>query len=83
MYLRDAPPPPDGTIGSRSRNLQALSDLYAMEILGADAASAGLNLVTERERAWIAGYAVLLEIVKRYVRAEVNRRLDSTDWNAE
>ena len=83
MYLRDAPPPPDGTIGSRARNLQALSDLYAMEILGADAASAGLNLVTERERAWIAGYAVLLEIVKRYVRAEVNRRLDSTDWNAE
>ena len=83
MYLRDAPPPPDGTIGSRARNLQALSDLYAMEILGADAASAGLNLVTERERAWIAGYAVLLEIVKRYVNAEVNRRLDSTDWNAE
>ena len=83
MYLRDAPPPPDGTIGSRPRNLQALSDLYAMEMLAADAASAGLSLVTESERAWIAGYAVRLEIVRRYVSHEVNRRLESTDWNAE
>ena len=83
MYLRDAPPPPNGTIGSRARNLQALSDLYALKIVGADAASAGLNLMTQRERAWIARYAVLLEIVKRYVSAEVNRRLESTDWNAE
>ena len=83
MYLKDAPPPPDGTIGSRARNLQALSDLYAMEIIGADAASTGLNLVTERERAWIARYAVRLEVVRRYVSAEVSRLLDSTDWNAE
>ena len=83
MYLRDAPPPPNGTIGSRARNLQALSDLYAMEIVAADAASAGSSLVTDSERAWIARYAVLLEIVKRYVSAEVNRRLESTDWNAE
>jgi len=83
MYLRDAPPPANGTTGSRVRNLQALSDLYALEIVAADAASAGLNLVTESERAWIARYAVLLEIVQRYLRSEVNRRLESTDWNAE
>lgn len=83
MYLRDAPPPPDGTIGSRARNLQALSDLYAMEIVAADAASAGSSLVTDSERAWIARYAVRLEIVRRYISAEVNRRLESTDWNAE
>ena len=83
MYLRDAPPPANGASGSRVRNLQALSDLYALEIVAADAASAGLNLVTESERAWIARYAVLLEIVQRYVRSEVNRRLESTDWNAE
>lgn len=83
MYLRDAPPPANGTSGSRVRNLQALSDLYALEIVAADAASAGLELVTESERAWIARYAVLLEIVQRYVRSEVNRRLESTDWNAE
>ena len=83
MYLRDAPPPANGTTGSRVRNLQALSDLYALEIVAADAASAGVNLVTERERAWIARYAVQLEIVQRYVRSEVDRRLESTDWNAE
>jgi peptidyl-prolyl cis-trans isomerase C len=83
MYLRGAPPPPDGTIGSRARNLQALSDLYAMEMLAADAASAGLSLVTESERAWIADYAVRLEVVRRYVSHEVNSRLESTDWNAE
>ncbi len=83
MYLRDAPSPPDGTIGSRARNLQALSDLYAMEMLAADAASAGLSLVTESERIWIADYAVRLEVVRRYVSYEVNRRLESTDWNAE
>lgn len=83
MYLRDAPPPPEGTIGSRARNLQALSDLYAMEIAAVDAASAGLSLVSDKERAWIARYAVRLEVVRRYISAEVARRLESTDWNAE
>ena len=82
MYLRDAPPPPEGTIGSRARNLQALSDLYAMEIAAADAA-AGLSLVSDKERAWIARYAVRLEVVRRYIKSEVNRRLESTDWNTE
>jgi hypothetical protein len=33
MYLRKSPPVAEGTIGSRARNLQALSDLYALKIL--------------------------------------------------
>ena len=37
MYLRNAPDATDEHVGSRIRNLQALSDLYAMEVLMSDA----------------------------------------------
>lgn len=81
MYLRDAPPTPGETIGSRARNLQAVSDLYAMEIIAGDAT--GLGLLTQSEQAWIAAYAVRFEVVKRYIQFEVNRKLERTDWSAE
>lgn len=82
MYLRKAPPDSEGTIGSRARNLQALSDLYAMKTLALEA-SKGEPLLTQQERDWIAAYAVQLEVVNLYVAAEVDRRLASTDWKAE
>lgn len=81
MYLRKSPAPEDGSIGSRARNLQALSDIYALKLLAADAVE--LELLTERERDWIASYAVGLEIVNRYIEYEVDRRLNQTDWSNE
>ena len=59
MYLRNAPDATDEHVGSRIRNLQALSDLYAMEVLMSDADD--LGLLSERERDWIARHAVQLE----------------------
>lgn len=81
MYLRNAPPTGDGTVGSRARNLQALSDLYAMRILLSDAS--GLELLSEAEIQWIATEAVALETLKRYIRVEVERRVQSTDFDLE
>jgi peptidyl-prolyl cis-trans isomerase C len=82
MYLRKSPPVAEGTIGSRARNLQALSDLYALKILASDAGKKEA-LLTQQERDWIADYAVELEVVNLYVAAEVDRRLAITDWDGE
>ena len=82
MYLRKGPPITDGTIGSRARNLQALSDLYALKALELEAGRGEASL-TQQERDWIAGHAVQLEVVNLYVMAEVKRRLASTDWKVE
>ena len=41
MYLRNAPDATEEHVGSRIRNLQALSDLYAMEVLMSDADGLG------------------------------------------
>lgn len=81
MYLRKAPEPPEGTVGSRARNLQALSDLYAMQVLLTDANETGL--INEAERNWIANYAVAIETINRYLREKVSARLAETDWEAE
>lgn len=81
MYLRNAPPPNEGSVGSRARNLQALSDLYAMAVIESDASDA--SLMTENERRWLASYAVRFELVSRYVQREVDRRLTETDWDME
>jgi len=81
MYLRGAPDATDVHVGSRTRNLQALSDLYAMEVLMSDASA--LGLLSEAEREWIARHAVQLATLKRYMRYEVDRRLAMTDWDAE
>ena len=81
MYLRNAPDATDEHVGSRIRNLQALSDLYAMEVLMSDADDLGLLPKTERD--WIARHAVQLETLKRYMQFEVDRQLRLTDWDAE
>jgi len=81
MYLRKAPPPPEGTIGSRARNLQALSDLYAMQVLLADADQG--RLISAAEREWIASYAVAIETINRYLSASVSQKLEQTDWESE
>lgn len=81
MYLRGAPDATDSHVGSRTQNLQGLSDLYAMQVLMSDARD--LGLLSESERDWIANYAVQIEVLKRYMRFEVNRRLEQTDWDAE
>jgi parvulin-like peptidyl-prolyl isomerase len=82
MYLRKGPPVTDGTIGSRARNLQALSDLYALKVLALEAGREEARL-TQQERDWIADHAVQLEVVSLYVMAEVERRLAATDWRTE
>lgn len=81
MYLRNAPEPQEGTVGSRARNLQALSDLYAMQVLLTDANEQ--DLITEAERNWIADYAAAIEIINRYLQETVSVRLAETDWEAE
>ena len=81
MYLRNAPGAGDEQVGSRIRNLQALSDIYAMEVLMSDAD--GLDLLSKPERDWIARHAVQLETLKRYMQFEVDRQLGLTDWDAE
>jgi len=81
MYLRNAPPEAGGGIGSRARNLQALSDLYALEILYRDATK-GTSL-SQRERDWLANYAIKLELIRRYLKSEVTGKINTTDWTAE
>jgi parvulin-like peptidyl-prolyl isomerase len=81
MYLRNAPDKSDQHVGSRIRNLQALSDLYAMEVLMSDADD--LALLSEEERDWISYHAVQLETLKRYIAFSVERQLQNTDWKAE
>lgn len=81
MYLRNAPDATDKHVGTRIRNLQALSDLYAMDVLMSDAGH--LELLPEEEREWIADYAVKMEVLKRYVAFEIDRKLEATDWDTE
>ena len=81
MYLRNAPPAVAGTSGSRARNLQALSDIYALRTLGLDAAQS--DLVSAEEADWIANYAVTMERINRYLAAETEARMLKTDWQAE
>lgn len=80
MYLRNAPDGQSGSIGSRARNLQALSDLYAIKIIMQDAEQEAL--LTEAERQWIGSYAVAMETINRYLSSEVTKRLGETDWEA-
>ena len=81
MYLRDVPVNREGTEGSRARNLQALSDLYALRLLDDDAQS--LNLVSDREQQWISSYAVAMENVKRYLEFKVASFMETTNWESE
>ena len=81
MYLRNAPPEAGGGIGSRARNLQAISDLYAVRVLSGDADRE--NLLTQQERDWLAEYAINMELIRRYVAREVELMVDATDWVAE
>ena len=66
MYLRNAPPEAGGGIGSRARNLSALSDLYAIKLLAGEAQS--LDLLSEVEKKWLAEYAINMELIQRYLR---------------
>lgn len=81
MYLRDMPANLEGSAGSRARNLQALSDLYALRLLEGDARS--LQLLSEKEKRWIAEYRVAMETVKRYLELKVSDMMENTDWEAE
>ena len=81
MYLRKAPPASDGQRGTRARNLQALSDLYALRLLADDAEQE--SLLTAREAAWIAEYAVSMEKIERYIKLKTDRMMSETDWQLE
>ena len=81
MYLRNAPPAANGGIGTRARNLQALSDIYAVKLLAEDAGK--LDLLSPEEKAWLAEYAINMELVKLYLRELVDTKLATTDWSAE
>ena len=81
MYLRNAPPEAGGSIGSRARNLSALSDLYAIKLLAGEAQS--LDLLSEVEKKWLAEYAINMELIQRYLRKTVDDKLAATDWEAE
>lgn len=81
MYLRNAPPAARGGIGTRARNLQALSDIYAVKLLAEDASK--LDLLSSEEKEWLAEYAINMELVKRYLRQLVDTKLATTDWSAE
>ena len=81
MYLRNAPPEAGGGIGSRARNLSALSDLYAIKFLAGEAQN--LDLLSEVEKEWLAEYAISMELIERYLRKVVEGKLAATDWEAE
>ena len=81
MYLRNAPPEAGGGIGSRARNLSALSDLYAIKFLAGEAQN--LDLLSEVEKEWLAEYAISMELIERYLRKMVEGKLAATDWEAE
>ena len=81
MYLRNAPPEAGGGIGSRARNLQALSDIYAIKLLAEDAGKS--DLLSVEEKKWLADYAINMELIKLYLRQLVDKKLASTDWSAE
>ena len=81
MYLRNAPPEAGGGIGSRARNLSALSDLYAIKFLAGEAQN--LDLLSEVEKEWLAEYAISMELIERYLRKMVDDKLAATDWEAE
>ena len=81
MYLRNAPLEAGGGIGSRARNLSALSDLYAIKLLAVEAQ--GLDLLSELEKEWLAEYAISMELIERYLRKMVEDKLAATDWEAE
>jgi peptidyl-prolyl cis-trans isomerase C len=81
MYLRNAPPEAGRGIGSRARNLSALSDLYAIKLLALEARS--LDLLSEAEKKWLVEYAISIELIERYLRKMVEDKLAATDWEAE
>ena len=81
MYLRNAPLEAGGGIGSRARNLSALSDLYAIKFLAGEAQN--LDLLSEVEKEWLAEYAISMELIERYLRKMVEDKLAATDWEAE
>ena len=81
MYLRNAPSEAGGGIGSRARNLSALSDLYAIKFLAGEAQN--LDLLSEVEKEWLAEYAISMELIERYLRKMVEDKLAATDWEAE
>ena len=63
MYLRNVPPEAEGSVGSRARNLSALSDLYAIKFLAGEAQN--LDLLSEAEKEWLAEYAISMELIER------------------
>ena len=84
MYLRNGPPPVgDSALGSRERVLQALSDLYAAQILAGDADAEDENFLTTEEAQWIAAYEIRMETIRRYLAWRVAKQLEQTDWQQE
>ena len=84
MYLRNGPPPVgDSSLGSRERVLQALSDLYAAQIMASDANAEEEVFLTTEEAAWIAEYEIRIEKIRRYLAWRVAQQLEQTDWQQE
>ena len=81
MYLRNTPTTNGGAFGSRARVLQALSDLYALELLSRDATSK--VTLSDQDRAWIAEYEIKMELATAYLRTAVDERIAATDWETE
>lgn len=80
MYLRE-PYGRKSIVGSRARNLQALSDLYALRAIAYEVDSNAL--LSPAERAWLADHAVTMEIVNRHIARTVELQLAQTDWRSE
>ena len=84
MYLRNGPPPAgDSVLGSRERVLQALSDLYAAQVMAGDADAAGETFLTTEEAVWISAYEVRIEKIRRYLAWRVAKQVEQTDWHQE
>ncbi|MDG1214697.1 MAG: peptidylprolyl isomerase [Luminiphilus sp.] len=84
MYLRNARRPEgDSALGSRERVLQALSDLYAAQVIAGDADAEGEMLLSTKEAEWIAAYEVRMEKIRRYLVWRVAAQIEQTDWQQE
>ena len=67
--------------GSPEQVQIALSELYTLKVLGAEADRAGF--LTEEEKAWIAYYEVALAGVKKLTASRVSEAMETVDWEAE
>ena len=78
-----AVPDEDGSVewGSLQRVQVALSELYTLKALDAEADS--LGLLSEEEKAWIADYQVAMAGVEKLTDQRVAEKMRSLDWEEE